>query len=97
MNLQHVARYFKDDDFSDVDVELILVHAPSDAVGRRQNLSSRQAAAEDQLLARFPAHRLVLAGTDYFKAQVRRLAVICCSQAADASQICTAHRRSTSV
>jgi hypothetical protein len=71
MNLQHVARYFKQQDFSDVDLELVAVDAPSNVEGSCQDSAGRHAAADHQLLAQFPAHRLVLAGTEYFKAQVR--------------------------
>jgi hypothetical protein len=70
MDFNHLAQYFKQEKFSDID---LIIHVPKrpSAIGAEPRAKrQKQTAAKGKLLARFPAHRVVLAGTDYFKAQV---------------------------
>jgi hypothetical protein len=76
MKRDHFAAFFKQEEFSDVDLVIRLPDgtqeaAEGDQPAKRTRGASQHTAGEDNtLLALFPAHRVVLAGTDYFKAQV---------------------------
>jgi hypothetical protein len=80
MQLDHLSQYFRQEELSDVILKIKL-HAlvdiktepeDEDKPAKRARLAEESAAAqgEDQILSQFPAHRLVLFGTDYFKTQV---------------------------
>jgi hypothetical protein len=77
MQLDHLAQYFKQDELSDVTLIIKLRKTEAetedderDTKRARLDTDSPSAAGGDQILAQFPAHRLVLIGTDYFKTQV---------------------------
>jgi hypothetical protein len=77
MQLDHLSQYFRQEDLSDVILKIKLRAIEPDPEdgeqpAKRPRLAAEAAAAqgEDQVLAQFPAHRLVLFGTDYFKTQV---------------------------
>lgn len=88
MQLDHLDRYYRQEELSDVTL-MIKLHKPEpqqeveqeDEDTERPAKRARHAAelaevGDDQVLAQFPAHRLVLFGTDYFKTQVRHTSVM---------------------
>jgi hypothetical protein len=75
MRHDHLVEYHKQEEFADVDLVILLhentEHAGQDAEEPPEKRAKHAAGADDeQPVAKFPAHRLVLAGTGYFKAQV---------------------------
>jgi hypothetical protein len=75
MDLNHFAKFFKQEQFSDVDVVIRLINEPPRDGGeappaKRTRRGPQPTASASTELGRFPAHRVVLAGTDYFQAQV---------------------------
>jgi hypothetical protein len=86
MKPDHVAKYYKQVDVSDVDVSIVLQSQAPDETGccldsqQSSGRSSSDASSSDALdsgavlkeevLTQFPAHQLVLFAADYFKAQV---------------------------
>lgn len=76
MELTHLADYFMQEKFSDADLVILgddeeLVASTNDENEPAAKRAKLAAEAGDKVLAKFPAHRLALVGTDYFKAQVR--------------------------
>jgi hypothetical protein len=82
MQLDHLGQYYRQEELSDVTL-IIKLHTdepeqedegeerPAKRARHAAESAAAGAGAEDQVLAQFPAHRLVLFGADYFKTQVR--------------------------
>jgi hypothetical protein len=73
MDVAHLAEYFKQDKFADVELAIVVpavTEDPVEDITEPPAKRARLAATDGKVLARFPAHRVVLVGTDYFKAQV---------------------------
>jgi hypothetical protein len=79
MELTHLAGYFKQEKHSNADLlilvdeeqEICLEPSVKDEAEPQAKRPRLAGADRKTLLARFPAHRIVLAGADWFKAQVR--------------------------
>uniref|UniRef100_A0A383VJQ4 BACK domain-containing protein n=1 Tax=Tetradesmus obliquus TaxID=3088 RepID=A0A383VJQ4_TETOB len=84
MQLDHLDRYYRQEEVSDVTL-IIKLHKPEPQqeleqededterpAKRARHAAEPAAAGEDKVLVQFPAHRLVLFGTDYFKTQAQQ-------------------------
>lgn len=68
------ARYFRQDDISDCEVAIRWVAEATDGEHPLKRGRTSSCSPRSEELAKFPAHRIVLFTSEYFKAQVRDFA-----------------------